>query len=190
MKQLIPLLILLVCFCSCSKTETYEINGVEYAVTPVDSSANYLIETKSFSGVVFNEQEKPTHDVYTFSMLMRPTEAEEVTPFTPSLENIVEAERILKRCVEVDKIGADSLRISNNAIEELPSYRRQYYGARNEKGQKLIWINCFSIESSFAHSDWKTEVVEVDDGGEWYFNIVTNIDTGECYRFFRNSIGG
>ena len=189
MKHLIHLLIIFLCFSSCSsKTERHEIEGVEYTITPVDTSANFLIETDSFSGVVFSENASPNHDVFTFSMLLRPKEKDKVIPFTPSLDDIVVAERILKRCVEVDKIGADSLAIQE--VNELPTYTRQYFGGVNEKGQKLIWINCFSKESGFDHNDWKTEIVEVQDGGDWYFNVVANISTDECYRFFRNSIGG
>lgn len=189
MKHLAFLLIILICFSSCSsKTKTQEIGGVEYSVTPVDSSENLLIETDSFSGVVFSEYESPNRDVFTFSMLLRPKEQDKVKPFTPSLEDVVMAERILKRCAEVDEIGADSL--ATGEVNDLSTYRRQYFGGINEKGQKLIWINCFSKESEFDHNDWKKEIVEVQDGGDWYFNVVTNISTEECYRFFRNSIGG
>ncbi|MBB6613151.1 hypothetical protein H7F15_19080 [Pontibacter sp. Tf4] len=190
MKHFVLLLIVLVCLASCSKTETHQINGVEYAVTPVDSSSNYLVESPSFSGVIFDKQKRPHTDVFTLRMLVRPTQEEKVTAFTPSLEEVIEAEKILKRCVEVDKIGADSMEIWEGAIRELPLYRRQYFGAINGKGQKLIWINCFSKKTDFMRFDWRTKVVSVDDGGDWFFNIVTNIDTHECYGFFRNSIGG
>lgn len=124
-----------------------------YSVTPVDSSENLLIETDSFSGVVFSEYESPNRDVFTFSMLLRPKEQDKVKPFTPSLEDVVMAERILKRCAEVDEIGADSL--ATGEVNDLSTYRRQYFGGINEKGQKLIWINCFSKESEFDHNDWK-----------------------------------
>ncbi|ARS35673.1 hypothetical protein [Pontibacter actiniarum] len=189
MKHLIFLLIILLYFTSCSsKTETQEINGMEYSVTSIDSSANVLVETDSFSGVVFSEHESPNRDVFTFSMLLRPKEKDTITPFTPSLDDIVIAERILRRCAEVDEIGADSLAIGE--VNDLSTYRRQYFWGINEKGQKLIWINCFSKESEFDHKDWKKEIVEVQDGSDWYFNVVANISTEECYRFFRNSIGG
>ena len=189
MKHLIFLLTILLCFTSCSsKTRTQEIDGVEYTIAPIDSSANFLIEADSLSGVVFSEHEPPSHDVFTFSMLLRPKEKDKVIPFTPSLNDVLMAERILKRCVEVEEIGADSLAIQK--VNELPTYRRQYFGGINEKGQKLIWINSFSKESGFDHSDWKTEIISVMDGGKDYFNVVINISTDECYRFFRNSIGG
>jgi len=189
MKYLTFLLIILLYFSSCSsKTQTQKIGGVEYSITPLDSSENFLIETDNFSGVVFSEHESPNQDVFTFSMLLRPKERDKVIPFTPLLDDVVMAERILKRCAEINEIGADSLAIGE--VNYLSTYRRQYFGGINEKGQKLIWINCFSKENGFDHSDWRTEIIHVMDGGKDYFNVVINISKDECYRFFRNSIGG
>jgi hypothetical protein len=189
MKHFALLLLLLVFLLSCSsKTKVETLNGVEYAVTPIDSSANYLIETDSFTGVVFSNHEKLTHDVFTFRMLFRPRKEENITPFTPSLEEVISAEKILKRCAENETEGADSLDIG--VIEELPFYKRQYFGGINEKGQKLIWINSFPAndEDFTITKNWQTDIVEVNDGGNYFFNVVTNIDTGECYRFFVNSM--
>jgi len=189
MKYFIVIAVALLCMTSCSKSKSYSIDGIEYTVTPVDSSLNLLVETNEFSGVIFNEKTKPYDDVFTFRMLVRPTEKENVGAFTPTLEEVVKAESILKSCVSTDQYGADSLFIKANSIQKLSNYKRQYFGAINGRGQKLIWINCFHKEdNSFA--DWKTEEVSVQDGGDWFFNIVTNIDTNECYRFIRNSIGG
>ncbi|MBC5774366.1 hypothetical protein H8S95_09865 [Pontibacter sp. KCTC 32443] len=190
MKYFIVIAVALLCMTSCSNSKSYSIDGIEYTVTPVDSSLNLLVETNEFSGVIFNEKTKPYRDIFSFRMLVRPTKEEKITAFTPSLEEIIKAERILKRCVEVDKIGADSMEISDGSIQELSNYSRQYFGAVNEKGQKLIWINCFAKQSAFINPTWKIEEVSVDDGGDWFFNIITNIDTDECYGFFRNSIGG
>lgn len=187
MKHYVLLLGLLFYFSSCSsKTKIENINGVEYAVTPVDSSANYLVETKAFSGIVFSKHEKLTHDVFTFRMLFRPRKEENITPFTPSLEEVISAEKILKRCAENEMEGADSLDIGE--IEELLFYKRQYFGGINEKGQKLIWINAFPANDEHFTQYWQTDIVEVNDGGNHFFNVVTNLETGECYRFFVNSM--
>lgn len=126
MRYLALLFGVLFCLTSCSSETKIEIiNGVAYAITPIDSSSNYLIETEPFTGVVFSEQRRPRHDVFTFRMLFRPGKEENVSPFTPSLEEVISAENILKRCAETETRGADSLDIGK--IEELSFYRRQYF---------------------------------------------------------------
>lgn len=189
MKHYVLLLGLLFYLSSCSsETKIENINGMEYAVTPVDSSSNYLVETKAFSGTVFSNHEKLTHDVFTFRMLFRPTKKKNIKSFNPSLEEVISAEKILKRSAETEMEGADSLDIGE--IEELTFYKRQYFGGINEKGQKLIWINAYPANKEDFTKNWQTDIVEVNDGGNHYFNVVTNIDTGECYRFFVNSMAG
>jgi len=65
-----------------------------------------------------------------------------------------------------------------NFIIELSRYRRQYYAITNEKGEKEVWINCF------CHSwgeNWRKELIFVFDGGNCYFNLKINLETGKYY---------
>lgn len=167
----------LISFYSCSKTIKGEVNGQLYYITPVDSSENVMIETKSFSGIIFNRNTKSYN-------LKQPD------TFTPSPEEIFKAEKILKRCVEVDKITSDSLDIRPHAIYELVKYHRQYFGYYNKAEKKMVLIKCISgagRPGSIFPKEYVKEEIVIQDGGEGYFYIHTNIDTGECTTFYRGS---
>jgi len=58
---------------------------------------------------------------------------------------------------------------------KLKGKKRQYIPVINEKGEKEIWINFFCDD--FGTEKWKTEIVEVDDGGNCYFNLKVNLTT-------------
>ncbi|KAA9345958.1 hypothetical protein [Adhaeribacter soli] len=203
-KNLIILsVLLLLSFLSCQTNESIQkekkirkvdFQGKNYLITEVDSSANILLESDEFSGVIFSKDYK----VYGhfFPWISRNDSKEKIViRFNPVLGDIVAAERILKRCIEIDKIDADGLEIYEGKIYDLPNYYRQYFGAINENDEKIIWVNCFLKPSNLTkgfniHQDWKVNSVEVQDGGKAYFNIEINITSGKCYNFFRNSIGG
>jgi hypothetical protein len=182
-------LVILTSFCfSCGSPTDETSNGHRYRITPVDNTSNKLIEAENFTGVIFSNELFPSDRDFSLRPNGKPTEKKKVLPHQPTPEEVFEAERILKRCVEVDRVGADSMEIWEGAIYELSKYNRQYFGAINEKGQKLIWINCFY--KSPHHENWKSHEVGVDDGGKAYFHITINLSTDQCYSFFRSPVGG
>ncbi|NLR95065.1 hypothetical protein HGP29_27950 [Flammeovirga sp. SR4] len=85
-------------------------------------------------------------------------------------------------------------------IRNLDKYYRQYIPYFNEKGERFIEINAFCEISEFPHEtengitewikmDWKNEYVQVDDGGNCYWQIIINVDKKEIKDFFVNGEG-
>lgn len=56
---------------------------------------------------------------------------------------------------------------------KIDGFKRQYVPIINEQGEKEIWINFFCDD--WGNEDWKNELMEVDDGGNCYFNLKVNI---------------
>ena len=59
----------------------------------------------------------------------------------------------------------------------MKNYKIQYVPYTNEKGAKEIWINGFCSDFDL---EWKSEIRYVLDGGNCYFTIQLNVDTGKC----------
>ena len=68
-------------------------------------------------------------------------------------------------------------------VIDLKLYRRQYIAALNKVGEKEVWINCFCDKDE---AYWKTETVEVLDGGNCFFNLKVNLKKGEYYELIVN----
>jgi hypothetical protein len=62
-------------------------------------------------------------------------------------------------------------------------YKRQYVCVINKKGEKEVWINCLC---DVHHSDWKSSILLVHDGGACYFNLKINLTRGYYYEFSVN----
>lgn len=70
-------------------------------------------------------------------------------------------------------------------VLELNNYKRQYVSGLNEKGEKVVWINCFCGKSL---KDWKESIVFVSDGGNCYFNLKLNLATESFYELRVNGV--
>ena len=93
--------------------------------------------------------------------------------YVPTKQEIQTAEKVLKEAVKTE-----------NKIKGLNHYTRQYQGMINEKGEKILWINCFCSndpDKDFPH--WRKHEVLVLDGGACFFNLKVNIITGKYYDF-------
>ena len=67
---------------------------------------------------------------------------------------------------------------------ELPKYKRQYFCALNDRGEKIVWVNCFCGNEDY----WKTEEVFVFDGGNCYFHMMINLSTKQVSGFGTNGV--
>lgn len=93
------------------------------------------------------------------------------TSWTPEENDIDAAEKLLKDCFDSQKNAAKN-RFLNKSLDD---YDRQFIGAVNENGDKIIWVNCFCNTQENYFKDWKTKLVFVKDGGNCYFNLIVNI---------------
>lgn len=74
-----------------------------------------------------------------------------------------------------------------NISKKLCRYRRQYFGFINSKGEKVIWINMFWNKEFNDKS--KYELIGVNDGCSYYWNIEVNIKTNSLSNLQINGKG-
>lgn len=98
----------------------------------------------------------------------------ESVPWTPSTEQVLVAERGLQAFLATATMeyrpGAPQ-----RIAARLHHYARQYFGV-SAAGRRLLYINCFPANS---FSDWRTKEVYVDDGGEAFFQLLYDPESGE-----------
>jgi hypothetical protein len=61
----------------------------------------------------------------------------------------------------------------NDFIIDLKNYKRQYLVSLNQKGKKVVHVNCLC--SVFGMDDWKTQEIVVRDGGKCFFQLDVNL---------------
>ena len=64
--------------------------------------------------------------------------------------------------------------------ENLDQYRCQYFGIIVD-GKKRIYCNFFWLADH--RQDWRTKPVVVLDGGNWYFQLEYDVETGRCLNW-------
>lgn len=89
----------------------------------------------------------------------------------PSADDIAELEVNLTEFIEENE---DEFR--RDIVEDLPDYIRQYLGYVAE-GQRWIYVNALCNHGDGL--DWETDIVFVADGGDCFFQVIYNADTGE-----------
>ena len=77
---------------------------------------------------------------------------------------------------------ANSKQKTSNLTIEFSDYKFQFVPVINEKGEKEVWANSFCGE----FENWKTQIVQVDDGGKCFFNLYINLNQKSYYRFSVN----
>jgi hypothetical protein len=97
------------------------------------------------------------------------------TPWTPADEDIQYALKRIDTCFYDQKRGT-----ANRLLDMKPEdYRMQFVGVKNSNGERLLWVNCFCRHKVNNFPNWEESIVEVDDGGRCYFNVLFNIDKKE-----------
>jgi len=59
-------------------------------------------------------------------------------------------------------------------LDHLAAYRRQYVGIVVQ-GEKRLFVNCFRAAPQ-QHASWRQHLVDVDDGGLYYWRIQYQVD--------------
>lgn len=71
--------------------------------------------------------------------------------------------------------------------KRLKKYYRQYVGFINKQGDVVVWVNLFWDKGLTDRA--KDEIVYVNDGCSYYWNIEVNITTGELQNLEVNGTG-
>lgn len=117
--------------------------------------------------------------------------------------DISECEHILKNFIDQynikGKIKLDSLEkhyntpkykgiqfLENQFYIDLQKYGRQYIAVKDKHSHKIVYINCFCNPSEFTYRkhDW----VQVDDGGNCFFQIKIDLNDKKVIDFRENGV--
>lgn len=104
--------------------------------------------------------------------------------WTPGDKDIETSEKLLNDCFDKQKSGTVN-RLLNRKPDD---YDRQFIGAIDPNGDKIIWINCFCKGEESSFKDWKNKIVFVNDGGDCFFNVKINITKNTYYDLMVNGV--
>jgi len=128
-------------------------------IGPIQPDDNTLITTNEFEGVIFHDRD-----------------------WVPTVEEVRTLEKQLGTYLPQHRDAFDG---SNIPIEErLPTYRRQYWGIL-ENERRVIFVNFF-CNSVPTPTDWTTQEVIGIDGGDCYFKIRYDVETGTFFDLYVN----
>lgn len=164
MKKLLPILFLVITFKVYSQKVIREEEVTDHSMHVIGND---------FEGIIFREN---------YHQRSGDTAELRIKKFTPSQEDVYAAEVFLRDQIK-DKINqGDKKYIFSN----LKKYRRQYLGYLNDKGEKIVYINCFPVDLDWADkkiknekqvniTTWYDSLFYVFDGGKSFWQIHINI---------------
>jgi hypothetical protein len=101
--------------------------------------------------------------------------------YTPTSKDVEIAEQLLREQLSgLNKSHANQSGSCPIIDKKLQKYKRQYVGFINEKGEKILWINC--IWSKELESQLSLDIISVKDGCSYYWSIKVNITTAKAYE--------
>lgn len=139
---------------------------------------SFYVKGKCYTGYVFDKE----HFVF---MTVESSERR----FTPSTNDISLVENVLK-----ENISKLNIKLINQPKDfpvihkNLKKYIRQYVGFINNSNEKIIWIN-FLWKNKYKKEEISKEIINIKDGGSYFWNIKINLQTGELTDFNVNGIG-
>lgn len=101
--------------------------------------------------------------------------------FDLSHQELRNIDSLLTACVNNYNLQQESTRKSPEYID-LKKYKRQYIPYKSVEGKK-VYINCFCIHDIDV---WKEKLVQVDDGGNCFFQLTVDLEGNRCLDFSTN----
>ena len=123
-----------------------------------------------------------------FEVAIFPESSYEIMPgkrFTPTKEEIFEAEKALKSKLKEANRNLENQYNSPIIHRNLKKYKRQYFGFINDKGEKILYINSLWKKNE-EETKWLQQIIMVSDGGSYYWNIEYNLNTDELINLSVN----
>lgn len=134
---------------------------------------NTLVETPEYTGVIISKS-GASEFAYLF-------DEASISFWEPSIDDISSVEECIGRLLvsAQEDPGLDTSQKEDAAyiLRNLQQYRRQYVGIVVD-GEKRIWCNSFLSEGSFPN--WTHTPVDVDGGGNHYWQIEYVLSKNEC----------
>lgn len=116
-----------------------------------------------------------------FNIAIFPQEHSEFLPekrFTPTKEDILQAEKALKTNLKFINKNLANQSSSPIIHKNLKKYKRQYFGCYDEQGRKYLLINSFWSDR-IEEKGWLNGMVIVMDGGSYYWQIKYYLENDE-----------
>ncbi|WP_143305463.1 hypothetical protein [Chitinophaga vietnamensis] len=131
------------------------------------------VRGNGYIGYVFNEHYDVRYNLSEDSATGR---------FTPTKEEIELVEKVLR-----EKLPAIDYSKKPMVSKNLHKYIRQYFGFINAKGEKVIWVNSV-WDKAGSHAKVAAELVDVSDGGSYYWNTFINLSDEKLLQFAINGV--
>jgi len=182
MKSLLTIFLLLTIL-SCNRTvESSALDKIQ----PLDCTQKIDNESLDFHVIKFDSSYQ-----HLFSKSFSPKEL--------TNNQIIECESLLKLFVKdynleatkkFDEMTKKYPNIKFNLLDftiELDDYGRQYMSVVSNKGEILVFVNCFCSPKNFNYRD--KMLVQVDDGGNCFFHFKVNLTEKKVFDFIENGVG-
>lgn len=99
-------------------------------------------------------------------------------PWTPGDTDVGNAEEMIKKCFEDQARGT-----INRVLNRKPGdYCKQFVGAVNSNGERILWINMFCKKELEIFKEWKDKIVYTADGGSCFVQITFNWDKNDGHH--------
>jgi hypothetical protein len=143
-----------------------------------------FVKGKGYTGYIFPKE----HSIWGFPP--------EQNRYTPSSEDIAQAEKILQDSIETDYVKSNQQAYRKLPINKrtLKNYLRQYVGYITDNNEIIIWIN-FLHKREYCDEDKPkdadkidNEIIMVLDGSYYFWHISINISTKELSDMQVNGI--
>lgn len=102
------------------------------------------------------------------------------------------------KSITIEKLNCDEQKIVKEIIRKAlkesefvsddtndNQYYKQCIISYNKEGEKIVWVNCVRKNIGYEN-EWNKAIIEVEDGGDYYFNLKININTKTYYEMYVN----
>lgn len=132
------------------------------------------------------------YTILTYNPKWHWTFKEDVQPSQLNQSELIEIEHFIKTAIKQNnELQKNNLNNHNKKYPDdqitqtgyelkLKGFKRQYIPIINDEGQKIVLINFFC--DALEEEDWKTKIIQVEDGGNCYYNLKVNVTTKEYYE--------
>lgn len=129
-------------------------------------SGNQTVHTGDYEGVILSVEN---------ARELGPLLGNDITEFwLPTEQDVANLEAGLPGYLQANEQQFENLPV---LWERLNKYKRQYVGYV-EEGRQVIYVNFFYNPPD---NNWKKEFIMVMDGGDSYFNLRFQVETGQFY---------
>ncbi len=105
-------------------------------------------------------------------------------PATLTKEDIHNIDSLLIACVTDYNNSLDKNDKRYSIDLKKYDYRKQIIAAKNRKGDKVVWVHCLC--TTLGSDKWQTEIMQVEDGGNCFFQFKINLSTKKFYDLQTN----